>query len=191
MDGGFVLRGPMSHQLRYWLVCLAMLLLSCEEDKKPVKSVAYTGPIEEISNVKLLYSEAALMRVKLTTARQLRFINDDRKYPKEVFIDFYDPTGAQIVTTLRSDSGRYDKAKDLYTVMGHVVVVNKAKQEKLQTNLLHWNPNTKKVFTEKRVVVSSQLTGERLYGLGLDANQDFSRYSIRKPTGVFNLEGGL
>lgn len=167
------------------------LLLACEEDKKPVRSVAYKGPIEEINNVKLLYSESALMRVKLTTARQLRFINEDRKYPKEVFIDFYDPTGSQVVTTLRSDSGKYDKAKDLYTVMGHVVVINKAKQEKLQTNLLNWNPNTKKVFTDKRVIVSSQLTGEKLYGLGLDANQDFSRYSIRKPTGVFNLEGGI
>ncbi|WP_375444995.1 LPS export ABC transporter periplasmic protein LptC [uncultured Fibrella sp.] len=167
------------------------LLLACEEDKKPVQSVAYKGPIEEINNVKLLYSESALMRVKLTTARQLRFINEDRKYPKEVFIDFYDPTGSQVVTTLRSDSGKYDKAKDLYTVMGHVVVINKAKQEKLQTNLLNWNPNTKKVFTDRRVIVSSQLTGEKLYGLGLDANQDFSRYSIRKPTGVFNLEGGI
>ncbi|MBO0949098.1 LPS export ABC transporter periplasmic protein LptC [Fibrella forsythiae] len=173
------------------LLALLASLTSCEEDKKPVKAVAYKGPIEEINNVKLLYSESAMMRVKLTTERQLRFINDDRKYPKEVFIDFYDPTGSQIVTTLRSDSGKYDKAKDLYTVMGHVVVINKAKQEKLQTNLLNWNPNTKKVYTETRVVVSSQLTGEKLYGLGLDANQDFSRYSIRKPTGVFNLEGGI
>ncbi len=173
------------------LIFSTFALVSCEEDKKPERAVAYNGPIEEINNVKLLYSEAALMRVKLTTARQLRYSNEDRKYPKEVLIDFYDPTGSKVVTTLRSDSGRYDKAKDLYTVMGHVVVINKAKQEKLQTNLLHWNPNTKKVYTERRVIVSSQQTGERLYGLGLDANQDFSRYSIRKPTGVFNLEGGI
>lgn len=175
----------------YTVQCtLCITLLACEEEKKPTR-VEYKGPIEEIQNVKLLYSEAAALKVKLTTAKQFRYLNDDRKYPNEVLIDFYDPTGQQVVTTLRSDSGRYDKIKDLYTVMGHVVVINKQKREKLQTNLLHWNPNTKKVFTETRVVVSSQLTGERLYGLGLDANQDFSRYSIRKPTGVFNLEGGF
>ena len=173
------------------MAALLTSLLSCEEDKKPVKAVAYKGPIEEIQNVKLLYSEAAQMRVKLITARQFRYINDDRKYPGEVLIDFYDATGSQVVTTIRSDSGKYDKAKDLYTVMGHVVVRNKAKQEKLQTKLLNWNPNTKKVYTPERVVVSSQLTGEKLYGLGLDANQDFSRYSIRKPTGRFNIEGGI
>ncbi|MBO0931652.1 LPS export ABC transporter periplasmic protein LptC [Fibrella sp. HMF5036] len=163
------------------------LLFSCEEEKKPVKSVPYVGPIEEIKDVNLRYSEAALLKVKLTTARQFRFLNDDRKYPDEVHIDFYDPSGQQIVTTLRSDSGRYDRGKDLYTVMGHVVVVNKQKQEKLQTNLLNWNPNTKKVFTENKVIITSQLTGEKLYGLGMDADQDFSRYSIRKPSGTFNL----
>ena len=174
-------------------LCLALsfTLFACEEDKKPVKAVAYKGPIEEINNVRLRYSEAAQMRVKLTTPRQLRYINDDRKYPNEVLIDFYDPSGSQVVTTLRSDSGRYDKAKDLYTVMGHVVVINKAKQERLRTNLLNWNPNTKKVYTDQKVIVSSQLTGERLYGIGLDANQDFSRYSVRKVTGVFNIEGGI
>ncbi|HEY0108991.1 MAG TPA: LPS export ABC transporter periplasmic protein LptC [Fibrella sp.] len=173
----------------YFALCIT--LFSCEEEKKPVRSVPYNGPIEEINNVKLLYSEAALMRVKLTTARQLRFINDDRKYPREVLVDFYDPSGTQVVTTLRSDSGKYDKARDLYTVMGHVVVVNKAKQERLRTNLLNWNPNTKKVYTDQKVIVSSQQTGERLYGIGLDANQDFSRYSVRKVTGVFNIEGGF
>ena len=74
--------------------------------------------------------------------------------------------------------------------MGNVVVVNKQKQEKLLTPELNWNPITKKVFTEKRVTVISQMTGEKLYGTGLDANQDFTNYSIRKPSGIFNAEGG-
>lgn len=165
------------------------LLFSCEEPKQTKKTAAYTGPIEEINDVKLLYSEVALLKVKLTTPKQFRYANDDRKYPKPVSIIFYGPAGEE-VTTLRSDSGRYNKAKDLYTVMGNVVVINKQKQEKLLTPELNWNPVTKKVFTEKRVTVISQMTGEKLYGTGLDANQDFTNYSIRKPSGVFNAEGG-
>lgn len=161
---------------------------SCEEQKTAKKYEAYKGPIEEINNVQMLYSEAALMKVRMTTARQLRFLNEDRKYPEEVHIDFYGPTGTDVVTTLRSDSGRYDKAKDLYTVLGNVVVVNKEKQETLETDVLNWNPNTKKIFTERPVTITSKLTGERLKGIGLDANQDFSKYTIRKPTGVFNVE---
>lgn len=171
------------------IIHLSFFLFSCEEPKQAKKIVAYTGPIEEINDVKLLYSEAAMLKVKLTTPKQFRYANDDRTYPKPVSIIFYGPAGEE-VTTLRSDSGRYNKAKDLYTVMGNVVVINKQKQEKLLTPVLNWNPVTKKVFTEKRVVVLSQMTGEKLYGVGLDANQDFTQYSIRKPTGVFNVEGG-
>lgn len=172
------------------ILCLSCMLFACEETKKAKKVNPYTGPIEEINDVRLLYSEAAKLKVKLTTAKQFRYINDDRRYPKPVNIVFYNPTGEE-VTTIRSDSGRYDKAKDVYVVMGNVVVVNKQKQEKLLTPELNWKPQTKKVYTEKRVTILSQLTGEKLYGIGLDANQDFSQYAIRKPTGVFNVEGGI
>jgi LPS export ABC transporter protein LptC len=170
-----------------WLIVYCSLF-SCEDEKPARKTVAaYVGPIEQIDNVRMLYSEGAMLKVKLITASQYRYANDDKRFPRQVNISFYDPTG-QETTTIRSDSGRYARATDLYTVMGHVVVINKLKQEKLLTPELTWNPNTKKVATTKRVQVLSQLTGERLYGLGLDANQDFSQYSIRKPTGVFNVE---
>lgn len=165
-------------------------LSACEEKKQIRKVNPYSGPIEEINDVKLLYSEAAKLKVKLTTAKQFRYTNENRRYPKPVNIVFYSPTGEEI-TTIRSDSGRYDKAKDVYVVMGNVVVVNKQKQEKLLTPELNWKPQTKKVFTDKRVTILSQQTGEKLYGIGLDANQDFSQYSIRKPTGIFNMEGGI
>ncbi len=172
------------------LTGLLITLYGCEEAKTTKKVEPFNGPIETINNVEMHYSEAAQLKVTLKTPKQLRYLNDDRKYPKQVNIVFYNPTG-QPVTTLRSDSGRYDKAKDLYTVMGNVVVINTQKQEKLLTPTLNWKPSTKKIYTEKRVTIISQLTGEKLYGIGMDANQDFSQYSIRKPTGIFNVDGGI
>ena len=168
----------------------SFLFTACEQPKQNKKVEPYNGPIEEISDVKLLYSEAAVLKVRLKTSRQLRYINDDRKYPNPINIIFYGPLGEEM-TTLRSDSGRYNKAKDIYVVMGNVVVINKQKQEKLLTPELTWNPVTKKVYTDKRVTVLSQLTGEKLNGIGLDANQDFSKYAIRRVTGVFNVQGGI
>lgn len=172
-----------------FLVLLVLGCWGCEEEKSTNKQPAiYKGPIEEINNVQMLYSEAAVIKVKMNTAKQLRYLNDDRKYPNEVNILFYGP-GAEVITTLRADSGRYDKGKDLYTLLGNVVVIKKQTQETLYTDELNWNPNTKKVYTEKPVRTISKLTGERLNGIGLDAAQDFSWYAIRKPTGVFNVEG--
>lgn len=171
-----------------WLGCLSALL-ACGDERKVRKNVApYNGPIEEINKVRMLYSEAAQLKVKMTTARQLRFVTEDLKYPETVNIEFYGPNGA-IETTLRSDSGRYSKTKDLYTLIGHVVVIKKLTGEKLLTPELNWSPVTKKVYTEKRVAVLNQRTGEKLYGVGMDAAQDFSTYGFRKVSGTFSVQG--
>lgn len=171
-----------------WLGCLSAML-ACGEERKVRKTVApYNGPIEEINKVQMRYSEAAKLKVRMVTARQLRYISEDLKYPETVNIEFYGPDGA-VETTLRSDSGRYSKTKDIYTLIGHVVVVKKLTKEKLLTPELNWSPNTKKVYTDKRVTVLNQLTGEKLYGVGMDAAQDFSTYGFRKVSGVFSTQG--
>ncbi|GAB3750668.1 LPS export ABC transporter periplasmic protein LptC [Spirosoma pomorum] len=170
----------------FLLPWLCFGLVSCESPKETKKVDPYTGPIEEINDVRLLYSEAATMKVKLTTAKQLRYANDNRKYPKQVNIIFYDQNGKE-ETKLQSDSGKYDKNKDLYTVMGHVVVTKLQNRQKMLTDLLNWSPVTKKIYTDLPVTILSPETGERLQGIGLDAPQDFSRYSIRKTTGIFNI----
>lgn len=170
-------------------VCALLLLAACEDEQAAKEGKPYTGPLEEISNVQVLYSEGGLLKVKMKTPRQLKYQNNDRVYPKQVNIEFFGPD-QQVVTTLRADSGRFMSDKNLYKVMGNVVVVNKQKNEELRTDELNWNPQTKKVYTEKRVNILLKNTGERLTGDGLDSNQDFSEYAIRNPKGVFRMESG-
>ncbi|TAE38107.1 MAG: LPS export ABC transporter periplasmic protein LptC [Runella slithyformis] len=175
-------------------ICFIILLwlgAACDEDPGAKKFIAYKGPLEEAENVQVLFSEKAILKVKVNTAKQIKQPNEDKVFPKPVFIDFFDPTGQNVITTLRADSGRLDNQTGVYRVMGHVKVVNTQKQQQLFTDELTWNPLTKKVFTERKVVVESMLSGERMKGTGLDANQDFSLYSIRKPDGFFNAPGGM
>ncbi|WP_229311008.1 LPS export ABC transporter periplasmic protein LptC [Larkinella soli] len=173
--------------LTAFLISAGIFLSGCKDEPAAVKTQPYSGPLEEINNVQVLYSEAGMLKVKMKTPLQLKYQSNDRVYPKQVNIEFYGPN-QELVTTLRADSGRYVQAQNFYRVMGNVVVVNKQKNEELRTPELNWNPTTRKVYTEKRVNILSRNTGERLEGDGLDANQDFSNYSIRKPSGVFRLD---
>ncbi len=133
----------------------------------------------------------ANFRVVVETPTQYRYQNDDKVFPDTVNINFYDATGSQVVTTLRSDSGRFDQRSSQYIVKGNVVVVNKVEQRRLQTPELYWNPTTQKVFTEKKVLIENLVTGSFTKGTGLDANQDFSYMSIRKPSGIFDVDPGM
>ena len=168
----------------------SLFFVACQEEKSNQKFIPYKGPLEEAENIEVLYSESGMLKVRMKTAKQIKAGSEDKIFPKKVFVDFFAPTG-QVTTTLQSDSGRYEYRTGLYKVKGNVKVINTAKQERLLTDELTWNPQTQKVYTDKRVVVENQITGERLNGLGLDANQDFTQYSIRKPTGFFNAPAGM
>lgn len=169
-------------------VFVAVGFTGCKEETAAKKAEPYTGPLEEINEVRIYYSEMGLLKVKMETPLQYKYQSSDRVYPKTVHIEFYGPD-QKVETTLRADSGRYFQAQNYYRVMGNVVVVNKKKNEELYTPELNWNPTTKKVYTDKPVKILSKRTHERLEGVGLDTDQSFSHYFIRKPTGVFRLAG--
>lgn len=61
-----------------------------------------------------------------------------------------------------------------------------SKKQQLNTEELFWRPLTKRIFTEKFVTIT--LESEVLYGTGLDAMQDLSTYTIKKPEGVFDIK---
>jgi LPS export ABC transporter protein LptC len=176
--------------LPVYLVILLCSSWACKEEEDP-KVELYQGPIEAVHDVQLFYSEGGQLRVEVKTPLQYRYQNENKIFPDTVNINFFDPQGTQVVTTLRSDSGHYDNAQNLYIVKGHVIVVNKQEQRRLKTPALSWNPTTKKVFTEEDVLIENLVTGSYTKGKGLDANQDFSYMSIRRPYGTFDVDPGM
>jgi hypothetical protein len=58
----------------------------------------------------------------------------------------------------------------------------------LQTELLTWDEETDRIFTDKFVKITTPT--EILYGDGLEANQDFTRYEIKNIKGRIKIEDG-
>ncbi len=187
---GCTRRSSSIFRLPVYVVVVLCGLWACKEKEDPEVEL-YQGPVEEVHDVQLFYSEAGQLRVEVKTPLQYRYQNENKVFPDTVNINFFDTQGTQVVTTLRSDSGHFDNAQNLYVVKGHVIVVNKQEQRRLKTPELSWNPTTKKVFTEEDVLIENLLTGSYTKGKGLDANQDFSYMSIRRPYGIFDVDPGM
>ncbi len=164
--------------IRYFVLLFpfSLLLVSCEEEKVSA-NVSYNGPVAEIRDIRLAFSDSARKVVVMKSPLQYELITGDRVYPQQVDLSFYDRTGAE-TTTLRSDSARYLRSQNLYRVMGHVRVVNKVQKYTLDTNELIWNPDTRQIYTKPDQPVEIQLPNGRFKGRGFAAPQDFSRYSI-------------
>ncbi len=176
--------------IQHFIVSLILLLftfmvISCEEKKKKSIRVQYNGPLMSTDNLVVAFSDSGYTKVKLTTARQLKFQNEDEVYPKAVYVTFYDRTGVEY-SSLRGDSGRFERQSGIYKVMGNVFFFNRVQQQSLSTDLLIWSPVQKKVYTDKKFTIKTPK--EELHGIGMEADQDFTHYTMRKTKGTFSVD---
>ncbi|WP_025762388.1 LPS export ABC transporter periplasmic protein LptC [Dyadobacter tibetensis] len=176
-----------TYRYLYLLLATTVFFISCE-DNENVAGAIYKGPIEEVQNVEVLYSEEGELKVQMRTPKQLRYQNDNKVFPDTVNINFYNPEGA-IITRLRADSGHYNKGEDVFVVIGNVRVMMSETNQLLRTSELKWSPRTQKVFTDRPLTVKNHITGEITKAVGMDADQDFSHIKFRKGTGIYRFEG--
>lgn len=169
---------------------LTLLGFGCKKDlKDPDKEKKYTGPTMENHDVTTLYSDSARLLIKLQAPLQQEFENGEGVFPEGLYVEFYEKEKGlegQVTSTLRANYGRQNRDKNLYEVRGNVVVDNLTKQEKLETEQLFWDRRKARIYTEKFVKITTP--EEVIMGQGLQANQDFSNYKIKKVTGTFNLK---
>lgn len=158
---------------------------SCRPTVDPDKQKKYTGPIMESRDVKTLYSDSAQLKIKMEAGLQQQFESGDAIYPEGLHMTFLDEDG-RISSTLRANYGRYDKNTDAYMVRGNVIVNNTERKQTLNTEELHWAKQKRRIHTDKFVKIRTET--EVLTGTGLEANQDFSRYKILKPAGIFSVK---
>lgn len=167
-----------------WFLAFVSLCACHSEDKKTVFHETYTGPLLELDSVNTLLSDSAKMKMRIMAPKQFEFVNGDRTFPNGLKIVFYKGNGKQDAV-LTSNSGKYNKLKDLFTATGKVIIQNEAEKKKLTTEELNWSPKDKKVFTNMFVVI--QTPTEVIKGDTLEAPQDFSSYKIRKVRGIFSV----
>ncbi len=130
-------------------------------------------------------SDSARIVMRLRAPRQNNFENDDREWPKSLYLEYLDDLG-NVETTFQADYVFYTAKDDVYKGEGNVIVKNTQTGDELNTELLYWYPGKKEFYTDRFVTIQSE--GEIHTGEGLTANEDFSAYTILKPTGTITVD---
>lgn len=167
-----------------------LFLLSCGGNDlvklRTISSKEASTPTVESHSVKLIYSDSNRVKVLLTSP-VLVLYNTDKPYrvsPKGVHIDFLNKE-LKVVSTVDADYAiQYDDPK-IMVAKRNVRVVNKA-GIRLNTEELTWDQDKKKIYTDKYVKITKP-DGE-YEGDGLDANEDFTKYSFRNFKGKVQMK---
>lgn len=171
---------------RLLLFLSAGWIVSCTTKVEEVAYVApYAGPMMTATNIKTVYSDSGETKLILKAPVQLLLQNNDREFPKGVYVEFFDEK-KDPKAVLTSNYAIFYKEQNLYKISGKVVIDNKRDGKKMSTEELFWSPSTNKIYTDKFLIIET--ASEIIKGEGMDATQDFSSYTIRKPIGIVSVK---
>jgi LPS export ABC transporter protein LptC len=171
----------------YTLALLFVLCCACENDKSKVDLITrkINLPVETAGNIEVLYSDSAILKVKMTAPAMNRFTSPKPyvEMPKGVDINFFDDS-LHIISTLTANYAISRESEDIMEARNNVIVVNQ-KGEKLNTEHLIWNKKTRKIYSNVFAKITTK--DEIIYGNGFEANEDFSKYKINQVKGIISV----
>lgn len=182
---------PFKNRLHlFMLMALAGLFCACETNRDEVMALSKNLilPSQTGKDVTMLYSDSAILKVKLQAPEMQIFERDVKEkitiLPKGFFIIFYDALGKES-STMKADYGvRYETSRRMEAKYNVEVVT--AKGEKLNTEHLVWDEKTKKISSNQFVKITT--AKEIIMGNGLIANEDMSQYEIKEVTGTVKVD---
>lgn len=173
-----------SNTLFSLLILCPLLLPSC---KNSLEEVSYyskqdTTVAEAARTIELTYSDSAIVRFKINATRMEYHPgeNPNTEFFDGVKVFFYDSekeVESQITAKYAIQYEKEDRIEAKYDV----VVVN-LKGDTLKTEYLIWEKTKQLIHTESFVKITTK--DEIMFGDGLEANEDFSKYKIKNIKGI-------
>jgi LPS export ABC transporter protein LptC len=171
-----------------FLLALCLSVSSCENDTDQIAAITkpYNGPLEKIENLETVYSDSAIVKVKVTAPMLRKFVlpKPITELPAGINIDFYNEY-LEVVSKLTAKYAIHYEREKKWIAKTDVVVVNE-KNERLNTEKLEWNELTGKLYSDQFVKITTP--EEIIMGTGFEADQNFNTYRIFKVTGTITVK---
>lgn len=188
MNNVYRCKGPFSGAFTPLIFMFTIIVFAaCSNDMDDVKRVNAqdTIPVMYARNVNIAQSESGHLKYNLTAPVLYRYESAKGatiKFPegfKVIFFDSLNPD--KIRTEITAKYGINRESEKIMEAKSDVVVINRLKGEQLNTEHLIWDQNTAKVFSN--VFVKITTPDKILYGEGLQSDEKFNHWRIRKPRG--------
>ena len=185
-----LLHKSMSITIAFGAIVMLLLFSSCN-DKKKALGAAITErdslPVLNTLGVTSLISDSGVTRYRIKTEEWLVY---DRKRPsywafeKGVYLEQFDSL-LHVEASIKADTAYYYDREKLWKLMGHVDIRNR-KGERFNTELLYWNQNDRKVYSDKFIRI--QQPDRIITGYGFDSNEQMTVYVIHNIGAVIDVD---
>ena len=169
----------------------SVILVACTNDPKLVQEFVNdkVQAIEQIKGAELLHTENGKIKVKIIAGKIERFQNLQPQliFSENLEIYFYNDS-SQLQSTLKANDGSIDEEKKIMVAQNNVELIS-SDNKKLETEELVWDEKNNKIYTDKKVKITT--SKEVVYGEGFTSNPNFTEYSIIKIHGTFDFKSEI
>ena len=168
---------------------VGMLVSSCENDIEDVNRLTNFKalPLQSIYYSRITYTDSGRVKLVIEAGHIDRYpMGEDPfdEFTAGIRVLSYGKEGNLESEIIADRATNYPK-RDFMIARDSVVL--KDKEGKMHnTELLNWDNKTSKIYTDKFVKITT--ASEILYGDGLEAEQDFSRYEIQNIIGRIKID---
>jgi LPS export ABC transporter protein LptC len=173
-----------------WLLCILLGSVSCSNEtlygKKAVGTLDSMVTKEYAEKITIEYTDSGLLRARVFSPIMVavkRSSNPFLEMNKGLKVDFYDQKG-RIESYMTAEYGiSYPDEKRI--VVRHNVEILNVKGERLNTEELHWQQDSGKIYTDRFVRITTK--DQIITGTGLVSDQAFSDWEILNVVGSINV----
>lgn len=182
----------MNKQFDFLLILIIFLfsaaLTSCVNDLDTIRKITYksTDPDDRTRDLVVLYTDSGYAKVQVFAKIAETYTKPEQitKLKDGVKVNFFSEDG-EIVSVLTALYGEIHQNDGTMFVRDSVVLFNREKNQRLETEELHWNQKDSSIYTNKAVVIRKN--NAILFGQGIKTKQDFTEYEFVQPRGSMDL----
>lgn len=177
-----------SNNLGFNIIAYIFLLINLACNTKENNSLlkSYEGPISEMNEVQLTRSDSAKVKTILIANKLLEYSDGNMDFPKGIEIRFLKENG-DIESKITAEKGFYNRKENLYFGQGNVIVENYEKKQKLTSEELYWNSNSKRIYSNSFVTIKENQ--KILNGTSFESNETFTNYTLHNSSGKIPIPG--
>jgi LPS export ABC transporter protein LptC len=190
----FALMGKSTSVRVFGIVALMLglrVLSGCENDIERVQMLTdeSTVPRVKASNVKVIYSDSARVKVQILAPEFQQYSNVERPYmefPDGIEVFFYDDS-MKIESEIRADYTIYYSQERLWHATGNVVARRLDNGDALHTEELFWDEASELIYSDAYTRIQNEdgiFYGKR----GFESDQNLSNWQLKGTSGTVNVQ---
>ena len=172
------------------MVLLVLVIAGCRRRDVRLRADAVTDraamAVLEASDVTTIISDSGVVRYRIKAQTWKVYDKADTPYwefPDGIYLEKFN-TELEPDACIESDYAFYNEPAHRWTLRGNVKAMN-LEGEQFETPLLFWDQKSESIYSDSSIVITREAS--IIQGVGFRSNQEMTKYTILRPTGIFPI----